>query len=69
MILVPAVEDMVPEHFRRHLELRHIPAGDFATLKGFHPGEHFNRDRPTYTTYHTHLHERYDYDHEHAPRT
>jgi hypothetical protein len=56
---------MPAEDFRRHLELRHIPAGDFASLKGFHPGANFAHDRPTYAAYHTHLHERYDYDHTH----
>jgi hypothetical protein len=65
-MIVPAEVAMDAETFRKHLELRHIPAGDFGILGSFYPGRHFAHDRHVYATYHTHLHERYDYEHEHA---
>lgn len=58
---------MPDEDFRKHLELRHIPAGDYADLTAFHPGDAFRANRPTNETYHAHLHrtqpERYDHEH------
>ena len=65
MIEVQPAEEMTDEEFRQHLTLRHIPYADFADLKGFHPGSTFAAVRPTHNTYHTYLHERFEYDHEH----
>jgi hypothetical protein len=53
------------ETFRLHLEKRHVPFGDFADLKGFHPGSTFAVNRRTMSVYHRHLHDRWDYPHEH----
>lgn len=67
MPVVPSSRDMDDETFRKHLELRHIPEGDFSTLEGFHPGKHFSEGRPIFEVYHDHLHRMYDYDgHEHT---
>lgn len=67
MIAVRKAHKMSDENFRTHLELRHIPAGDFADLTAFHPGSTFAANRPTHETYHAHLHrshpERYDHEH------
>lgn len=64
-MIVPNSLDMESEIFRKHLEARHIPHGDFSNLKHFRPGSGFDRDRDTFETYHEHLHRRYDYPHEH----
>jgi hypothetical protein len=66
MVRVPATPEMTAETFRKHLEARHIPQGDFADLKAFNPeGTGFQRDRGTFETYHDHLHRTCDYEHEH----
>jgi hypothetical protein len=53
--------------FRRHLSLRHIPAGDFANLQSFYFGivEGNDPDRKVFETYHKRLHSKGEYDHEH----
>lgn len=66
MRTVISITDMDDEAFRKHLEKRHIPYGDFADLTGFHPGAAFSDNRRTLSVYHRHLHERYEYRHEHA---
>lgn len=66
MVSVPGTPDMDAETFRRHLEARHIPEGDFADLKRFSAvGTGFERDRDTFETYHNYLHRTYDYEHQH----
>lgn len=64
---VPASEDMDAETFRKHLEARHIPFGDFADMTALPPSA-IVPNRPTLETYHRYLHERYDYPHEHVVR-
>jgi hypothetical protein len=67
MIEIPPAVEMSNKHFRKHLEGRHIPAGDYADLKSFHKGNAFNGNRPTHETYHAHCHkknpEKYDHVH------
>lgn len=67
LLVVPASE-MTDANFRRHLEERHLPRGDFADLEGFGPSAAaFAADRPTFQTYHDRQHDVYgeEYDHEH----
>jgi hypothetical protein len=57
---------MEVETFRKHLEARHIPQGDFADLSAFsREGTGFERDRHVFETYHDYLHRTNDYEHEH----
>ena len=65
VVTVPAEAGMDDETFRQHLELRHIPHGDFADMTAFHPGSTFSDNRRTLSVYHTHLHDRYEYPHGH----
>jgi hypothetical protein len=60
--------DMSDKQFRKHLEKRHIPAGDFADLKWFHKGTTFSSNRPTHQTYHEYCHAKNpgSYDHVHT---
>lgn len=62
---VQPVSSMTNKQFRKHLEARHIPAGDYADLKGFHKGTTFSANRSTHETYHTHCHNKESYDHVH----
>lgn len=66
MVRVPAPGAMDDETFRKHLQARHIPEGDFADLIEFYPSN-FRLNRPTYQTYHDHLHRTKDYGHQHKP--
>lgn len=67
MPTVPASDDMDDETFRKHLELRHLPEGDYADLVRFSPGKHFSDGRSTHEVYHDYLHRTFDYDgHEHT---
>lgn len=67
MPIVPSSVSMGDETFRKHLELRHIPEGDFSTLGKFAPGKHFSESRSTFETYHDYLHRTFEYDgHEHS---
>lgn len=66
LVRVPNVSIMDDETFRQHLELRHIPVGDFKDLKSFRSGQAFADNRSTYAAYHKHLHTLWEYDHEHA---
>lgn len=67
MVVVPAASEMDDETFRKHLEARHLPEGDFSDLGGFRPGKHFSENRSTNETYHDYLHRMYEYDgHEHT---
>lgn len=63
-IKVQAEQGMMDEQFRQHLEHRHIPYGDFADLKSFHPST-FRTNRSTFAAYHRRMHGGYDYDHRH----
>lgn len=63
--IVVAESRMDDESFRKHLELRHIPYGDFADMTAFRPGSTFSGNRRTLSTYHRYLHDRFEYPHEH----
>jgi hypothetical protein len=62
---VPDASKMSHDTFRKHLELRHLPEGDFSSLQAFTPGSHFAGNRPTFETYHDYLHRTFDYGHQH----
>jgi hypothetical protein len=65
-MIVPNSLEMNSATFRKHLEARHIPVGDFSDLKHFFQSDSmFSRDRDVLEAYHRHLHRRYDYNHEH----
>jgi len=66
MVSVPAADAMDAETLRLHLNARHIPAGDFGTLTSLRSGSTLRDTEPILRTYHAHLHERKQYDHEHS---
>jgi hypothetical protein len=65
MVTVPASAGMDAETFRKHLELRHLPFGDFANMTRLVPSA-IEPNRSILETYHRYLHERFDYPHEHV---
>lgn len=67
LLRVPKSSSMDDDTFVKHLNARHIPCGDFSDLRSIRPGSGFSADRHVFETYHKHLHERYDYEHEHGP--
>lgn len=65
MIRVPAAENMTDDNFRQHLNLRHLPEGDWADLTELQGGAAFPKNRKAYQAYHIRLHEMGEYEHEH----
>lgn len=66
MTTVPDSQGMPDETFHKHLEARHLPAGDWAGLKTLRGGEQFHNQRKTYEMWHEHCHSNWEYDHDHV---
>jgi hypothetical protein len=64
-MLIVATGGMADVDFLHHLNLRHVPCGDWANLR-YLDAYKFAEDRKLYETYHNYLHRTYDYDHSHA---
>jgi hypothetical protein len=66
-MLVRPTEEMEDEDFHRHLEMRHLPKGDWAGLVSLSGGPQFNKDRRVYQAWHQYCHRTWShsYDHEH----
>lgn len=66
---VDDISRMGPWRLRKHLNLRHVPAGDFAAAKGtdFFIRRKADRDNDAaLRLYHERCHREGDYDHEHS---
>ena len=66
MLQVRAVVRMTEHEFWQHLNLRHVPCGDWTGLTSLRGGQAFLNNAVVYKVYHRWLHREFEYDHEHA---